>query len=40
MQTGSGMNVSTIPVSDLAPGLYMLRFSAEGKNFSQKLFVY
>lgn len=40
LQTGSGQSTTTLPVSDLAPGLYMLRFSNGTANFSQKLFVY
>jgi hypothetical protein len=40
LKTGSGQSITSLPVSDLAPGLYMLRFSNENASFSQKLFVY
>jgi len=40
VETGSGQSTTSLPVSDLAPGLYMLRFSNGTANFSQKLFVY
>ena len=40
VETGSGQSITSLPVSDLAPGLYMLRFSNENASFSQKLFVY
>jgi len=40
VKTGSGQSITSLPVSDLAPGLYMLRFSNANASFSQKLFVY